>query len=263
MGQQGVNETKINETTTMNENGNSVNDEKTKRMIEFLNKATIVCSAITDLNGMLLPRELFMNREIYKGLKLTIPDLKSLFSSSYLTALQEPAEKKQKWPLLNLIRQVLRSCNFKLTPKRISDGYTIDGKKKYKRMLEYSVLTDKECRKKCCDDKTYAKTVSLYCAIISSRQSVKDELYVLDICNKTSSKVGINIIKATIEKEKPKTVKKKENYLEDLLLVSNSNLRLFFFLSSVLTFFFRKELCSNAHRLFYLSCPISTLTSSA
>lgn len=135
MGQQGVNETKINETTTMNENGNSVNDEKTKRMIEFLNKATIVCSAITDLNGMLLPRELFMNREIYKGLKLTIPDLKSLFSSSYLTALQEPAEKKQKWPLLNLIRQVLRSCNFKLTPKRISDGYTIDGKKKYKRMF--------------------------------------------------------------------------------------------------------------------------------
>ena len=76
-----------------------------------------------------------MNREIYKGLKLTIPDLKSLFSSSYLTALQEPAEKKQKWPLLNLIRQVLRSCNFKLTPKRISDGYTIDGKKKYKRMF--------------------------------------------------------------------------------------------------------------------------------
>ena len=135
MGQQGVNETKINETTTMNENGNSVNDEKTKRMIEFLNKATIVCSAITDLNGMLLPRELFMNREIYKGLKLTIPDLKSLFSSSYLTALQEPAEKKQKWPLLNLLRQVLRSCNFKLTPKRISDGYTIDGKKKYKRMF--------------------------------------------------------------------------------------------------------------------------------
>jgi hypothetical protein len=84
---------------------------------------------------MLLPRELFMNREIYKDLKLNIPDLKSLFSSSYLTSLQEPAEKKQKWPLLNLLRQVLRSCNFKLTPKRISDGYSIDGKKKYKRMF--------------------------------------------------------------------------------------------------------------------------------
>jgi hypothetical protein len=109
--------------------------EKTKRMIEILNKATIVCHSISEINGMLVPRELFMNREIYKNLKGTIPDLKSLFSSSYLTSLQETAEKKQKWPLLNLLRQVLRSCNFKLTPKRISDGYSIDGKKKYKRMF--------------------------------------------------------------------------------------------------------------------------------
>jgi len=109
--------------------------EKIKRMIEILNKATIVCHSISEINGMLVPRELFMNREIYKGLKETIPDLKTLFSSSYLTSLQETAEKKQKWPLLNLLRQVLRSCNFKLTPKRISDGYTIDGKKKYKRMF--------------------------------------------------------------------------------------------------------------------------------
>ena len=136
MGQQGVNETKINETTTMNENGNSVNDEKTKRMIEFLNKATIVCSAITDLNGMLLPRELFMNREIYKGLKLTIPDLKSLFSSSYLTALQEPAEKKQKWPLLNLLRQILNVYDYKMEPIRKADGYTLEGIKKYKRYFQ-------------------------------------------------------------------------------------------------------------------------------
>jgi hypothetical protein len=29
----------------------------------------------------------------------------------------------------------LRSCNYKLTPKRVSDGYTVDGKKKYKRMF--------------------------------------------------------------------------------------------------------------------------------
>lgn len=117
----------------MNEKTNE--NDKTKLMIEILNKATIVCHSITELHAMLLPRELFMNREIYKDLKLNIPELKSLFSSSYLTALQEPAEKKQKWPLLNLIRQVLRSCNYKLTPKRISDGYSIDGKKKYKRMF--------------------------------------------------------------------------------------------------------------------------------
>jgi len=109
-------------------------EEKTKLILEFLNKGQIVCASLNDLNGMLLPRELFFNELVYKQLKEHIPDLKQLFSSSYLTALQAPAENIQKWPHLNLMRQVLRSCHFKLTPKRVSDGYTVDGKKKYKRM---------------------------------------------------------------------------------------------------------------------------------
>ena len=109
--------------------------EKTKLIIDFLNKGLIPCTLLTDLNGMLVPREIFFNESVYKQLKEQIPALKQLFSSSYLTALQGPAENTQKWPQLNLIRQVLRSCNYKLTPKRVSDGYTVDGKKKYKRMF--------------------------------------------------------------------------------------------------------------------------------
>lgn len=110
-------------------------EDKTKLVLEILNKVTIVCSSLTDLHGTLIPREIFMNDQVYKNLKETIPNLKTLFSSSYLTSLQSPAEKIQRWPLLNLVRQILRSCNFKLTPKRISDGYTLDGIKKYKRMF--------------------------------------------------------------------------------------------------------------------------------
>jgi hypothetical protein len=106
-----------------------------KIIIDFLRKGNIECHSLNDLNGMLIPREIFFNDTIYKELKERIPLLKNIFSSSYLTALQAPAEKNQRWPLLNLIRQVLRSSNFKLTPKRVSDGYTLDGKKKYKRMF--------------------------------------------------------------------------------------------------------------------------------
>ena len=106
-----------------------------KIIIDFLNKGNINCQTLNDLNGLLIPREMFFNDTIYKELKEKIPELKHIFSSSYLTALQAPAEKTQRWPLLNLIRQVLRSSSFKLTPKRVSDGYTIDGKKKYKRMF--------------------------------------------------------------------------------------------------------------------------------
>lgn len=106
-----------------------------KIIIDFLNKGNINCQTLNDLNGLLIPREMFFNETIYKELKEKIPELKHIFSSSYLTALQAPAEKIQRWPLLNLIRQVLRSSSFKLTPKRVSDGYTIYGKKKYKRMF--------------------------------------------------------------------------------------------------------------------------------
>jgi hypothetical protein len=112
-----------------------MDEAKTKIIIDFLNKGQIACTVLNDLNGMLLPRELFFNDLLYKQLKEEIPALKQLFSSSYLTALQSPAEDVQKWPQLNLMRQVLRSCHFKLTPKRVSDGYTVDGKKKYKRMF--------------------------------------------------------------------------------------------------------------------------------
>ena len=84
---------------------------------------------------MLIPREILIDGEIYKSVKEEISILKQIFNSSYLTSLQSTAEENQRWPLLNLIRQVLKSCHFKMTPKRISSGYTKDGKKIYKRMF--------------------------------------------------------------------------------------------------------------------------------
>jgi hypothetical protein len=109
---------------------------KYNRVIYILNACNIPCNSIGDLDGMLVAKETCINTDKYNYLKTTeFPLLKKLFSSSYLTALQDTATSKQKWPLLNLIRQLLRSCNYKLTPKRVSDGYTLTGEKKYKRMF--------------------------------------------------------------------------------------------------------------------------------
>ena len=52
-----------------------------------------------------------------------------------LTSLQTNAQKKQKWPLLNLVRQILKSNDYKMEPIRKSNGYTKDGKKKYLRFF--------------------------------------------------------------------------------------------------------------------------------
>jgi len=112
-----------------------MNNNQLEHIKVFLNKCKIVCSELSDLNGITIPREIFLDKELYLSVKEEIPILKQIFTSSALTGLQSNAEENQKWPLLNLVRQVLRSCNYKMTPKRISAGYTKDGKKIYKRMF--------------------------------------------------------------------------------------------------------------------------------
>ena len=46
-----------------------------------------------------------------------------------MTSLQTNAPGKQKWPLLNLVRQILKAIDYKMTPQRKSNGYTKRWKK--------------------------------------------------------------------------------------------------------------------------------------
>ena len=50
----------------------------------------------------------------YEEIKKHIPELKKIFSSSCMTSLQKNAYKSQKWPLLNLARQILSFYNYKM-----------------------------------------------------------------------------------------------------------------------------------------------------
>ena len=121
-----------------------MNNTQIEHIKSFLNKCKIVIQHFDDLNGMLLPREIFLDKEIYNSVKEDISILKQLFTSSALTSLQSNAEETQKWPLLNLVRQILRSCHYKMTPKRVSAGYTKEGKKIYKRMFIIEKLSQTE-----------------------------------------------------------------------------------------------------------------------
>jgi hypothetical protein len=86
-----------------------------------------------ELNGMIISRETLLSDNKYDELKYLIPKLKKNYSSSLMTSLQKNAEKSQKWPLLNLIRQLLHVYGYKMDPIRKADGYTLEGVKKYKR----------------------------------------------------------------------------------------------------------------------------------
>ncbi len=118
-----------------------MNNQQLEHIKIFLHKCKIQMNELTDLDGMLIPREILLDPENYKTVKEDISILKNIFNSSALTSLQSTAESNQKWPLLNLVRQILKSCHFKMTPKRVSAGYTKDGKKLYRRMFIVERLT--------------------------------------------------------------------------------------------------------------------------
>jgi len=111
---------------------------------DFLNKCSIVFDDFSQLDGMLIPRDLLLSNEKYEYVKDDIEKMKKLYSSGSLTALQKNAEASQKWPLLNLVRQILKSNNFKMDPIRKSNGYTKEGKKKYLRFFAIKQIKEKE-----------------------------------------------------------------------------------------------------------------------
>lgn len=110
-------------------------NEKNIIIINFLNVCGINFKTISELDGMILYRDNYIFSNNYEKIKPSICELKNFLSSSVYTSLHTDADKKQRFPLVNLIRQILKSINHKLTPKRVSDGYTTDGIKKYKRIF--------------------------------------------------------------------------------------------------------------------------------
>lgn len=102
---------------------------------EFLNKCSIVFDDFNQLDGMLIPRELLLSKAKYEVVKDDIDKMRELYSSGSLTSLQKTAKQNQKWPLLNLVRQILKSNNYIMEPTRKSNGYTKEGKKKYLRFF--------------------------------------------------------------------------------------------------------------------------------
>ena len=110
-------------------------EESQKIVKEFLNKCSIVFEDFNQLDGMLIPRDLLLSNDKYELVKEDIDKMRELYSSGSLTSLQKTAKENQKWPLLNLVRQILKSNNFKMDPIRKSNGYTKEGKKKYLRFF--------------------------------------------------------------------------------------------------------------------------------
>ena len=98
-----------------------------------------MCNISVQDNKIVLPqvieRCILTDRDLYLDVMSHIPSLKLQYSSTNMSSLQETASDRQKWPLLNLVRQTLRKYNVLMTPVRMSDGYDSNGKKLFRRMF--------------------------------------------------------------------------------------------------------------------------------
>ena len=103
---------------------------------KILNLVGIHFNDVIEIEGIFFPRDQLLSDSKYEHAKKYIPELKKKFSSSFMTSLQDKASFCQKWPLLNLVRQILSVYNFNLVPIRKCDGYTPEGIKKYKRFFK-------------------------------------------------------------------------------------------------------------------------------
>lgn len=108
-------------------------EEGEKEIITFLknllHKCNIVFEDFNMLNGATIPRDILLQDEKLETMRDDIERLKKIFSSSYMTCLHKNASTKQKNPLLNLVRQILKSLDYRMEPFKKANGYTKDGKK--------------------------------------------------------------------------------------------------------------------------------------
>ena len=113
-------------------------------ILEFLKECEIVDKKEKTLENIYIKRDKLIAMELYEKMEKAIKKLKRKFSTSSITSLQESAKQKQKWPLLNLIRQLLKINGFIMTPIRKSAGYNTSGKKKYDRYFFIELKDKKE-----------------------------------------------------------------------------------------------------------------------
>lgn len=104
-------------------------------ILEILNISGFMLENMNMLNGLSVPRDIFMDKNKYFEVAEYLETLKKLthFSSSTLTSLHGGADIKQRWPLLNLVRQILKVKHYRMKPYRKTAGKDKDGKKKYVR----------------------------------------------------------------------------------------------------------------------------------
>ena len=95
-----------------------------------------------DLNNLTLSNIYLRNKEFNEKIVDIIPKLKKKYKSHNLTCLHKNSLDKQKFPTINMIRQILKCNDLKLQPYTVCKGY--DKITKQKILERYFVIKEIE-----------------------------------------------------------------------------------------------------------------------
>jgi hypothetical protein len=95
-----------------------------------------------DLNNLSLSNSYLRNKEFNEKIVDMIPKLKKKYKSHNLTCLHKNSLDKQKFPTINMIRQILKCNDLKLYPYTVCKGY--DKITKQKILERYFIIKEIE-----------------------------------------------------------------------------------------------------------------------
>ena len=100
-----------------------MDDKRHESIKNLLNILGYKVNNLIDIENLSLDHSQLRSKEIKDKFYKLIPEMKELYDSHHLTCLHNNSNKKQKFPAVNMIRQILKYNGYKLTPKVISKGY--------------------------------------------------------------------------------------------------------------------------------------------
>ena len=119
------------------------NDEKYELLLKLLKIIHIDVEDKELLKGYTFERNILLKQEVIDKYYDMIKNLKKQYTSDMLTCLHMNSINKQKFPGINMLRQILKSNGFKLKPKVVSMGYAGD----IKMVKRFFVITPIEMKK--------------------------------------------------------------------------------------------------------------------
>ena len=98
-------------------------DKKKDSIIKLFSIIGYNINSLEDLENITLNHKALQSQELVTKFYKLIPDLREIYDSHYLTCLHNNSIKKQKFPVINMLRQILKCNNYKLKPKIVTHGY--------------------------------------------------------------------------------------------------------------------------------------------